>query len=117
MTRAPRPPLRYLRDPAAIYAESFARIEREAKLGRFPPGMRAVAARIVHASGMAEAADRLAYSADAWEAGRAALEGGAPVFADCAMLAAGMTWLGSRNRVLMTLGDSRVPGLAARLGT
>lgn len=115
--RPPRP-LRYLRDPAAIYAESFATVAREARLGRFPAALRPLAARIVHASGMPEVADRLAFSPGAGEAGAAALAAGAPVLCDCAMVAAGITArLPAGNPVLVTLADPCVPGLAAALGT
>ncbi|MEJ2036768.1 MAG: precorrin-8X methylmutase, partial [Maritimibacter sp.] len=31
--------MRYQRDPAAIYAESFATVQREARLDRFTPGL------------------------------------------------------------------------------
>jgi precorrin-8X/cobalt-precorrin-8 methylmutase len=105
----------YLKDPAAIYAESFATVAREARLERFPEAMRALAARVVHACGMVEVADRLAYSPDAVEAGRAAAARGAPLFCDCAMVAAGVTlWPG---RVVVTLNHPGVPELARRLGT
>ena len=59
-----RPPLRYSRDPAAIYAESFATVRREARLDRFPPGMAKLATRVIHACGMIEVADRLR---DLWQ--------------------------------------------------
>ncbi|HBZ44199.1 MAG TPA: precorrin-8X methylmutase, partial [Maritimibacter sp.] len=66
-----RPPLRYERDPAAIYAESFATVEKEARLDRFTPGMAQLATRVIHACGMVEVADRLASSERAFEAGQA----------------------------------------------
>jgi precorrin-8X/cobalt-precorrin-8 methylmutase len=39
----------YLRDPAAIYRESFARIRREASLGHLPDDIAAIAVRLIHA--------------------------------------------------------------------
>ena len=95
----------YLKDPAAIYAESFATVAREARLERFPEGMRGLITRVVHACGMIEVADRLAFSPDAAALGRAALEAGAPVICDCAMVAAGITRarLPLGNDVVMTL--------------
>lgn len=104
----------YLKDPAEIYRQSFATVRAEARLDRFPGPMQAVAVRLIHACGMVEVADRLAFSPGAAEAGRAALAGGAPVLCDCAMLAAGIT--AGPERVVK-LRDLSVPGLAARLGT
>jgi precorrin-8X/cobalt-precorrin-8 methylmutase len=109
----------YLKDPAAITAESFATIAREARIDRFPPSLRPVATRVVHASGMVEVADRLAFSPDAGEAGRAALLRGAPVLCDCEMVAAGITRsrLPGSSEVVVTLNAPEVPGLALSLGT
>ena len=105
----------YLKDPAAIYAESFATVEREARLNRFPEAMRPLVARVVHACGMVEVADRLAFSPRAAEAGRAALAAGAPILCDCVMVAAGITRV--PNERVVTLNEPGVPELAARLGT
>lgn len=109
----------YLKDPAAIYAESFATVRREARLERFPAGMDQVAIRLIHASGMIEVADRLAFSADAWARGRAALEAGAPILCDCKMVAAGIirSALPASNEVIVTLDDPRTAPLARELET
>ena len=110
---------RYLRDPAAIYAQSFATVRAEARLTRFPPGVARIAERVIHACGMVDVADRLAYTLRAWEAGRAALEAGAPVICDCEMVAAGVIRkrLPRGNDVVVTLNGPSVPELAARLAT
>ncbi|MGB5556944.1 MAG: precorrin-8X methylmutase [Paracoccaceae bacterium] len=109
----------YLKDPAAIYATSFATVRREARLARFGPGMEALAIRVIHACGAVEVADRLAFSESAFEAGQAALRAGAPVLCDCEMVAAGIIRraLPAGNEVVVTLNDAAVPGLAASLGT
>ena len=109
----------YLRDPVAIYAESFATVRAEARLERFDDGREALAVRLIHACGMVDVANRLDFSSDAWDAGRAALSAGAPVLCDCEMVAAGIqrARLPAENPVLVTLNDRRVPGLAERLGT
>lgn len=109
----------YLKDPAAIYAESFATVRREARLDRFGAGMEAMAIRLIHACGMVEVADRLAFSPGAFEAGRDALLRGAPVFCDCEMVASGIIRrsLPAGNEVLVTLNEAQVPALAAKLGT
>ncbi len=108
----------YEKDPAAIYAESFARVRREARLDRFDRGMEAVAVRLIHACGMVEVADRLDFSPGAYAAGQAALASGAPVLCDCEMVAAGVIRrnLPAGNDVIVTLNDPRVPGLAREIG-
>ncbi len=100
----------YLKDPAAIYAESFATVRREARLDRFPEGMQELAVRVIHACGMVEVADRLAFSPGAAEAGRAALVAGAPVLCDCEMVAAGVIrrFLPAGNDVIVTLNEEGV---------
>ncbi len=109
----------YEKDPAAIYAQSFRTVRAEARLDRFPVSMQPLAVRVIHACGMVEIADRLAFSAAAAEAGHAALAAGAPVLCDCRMVAAGIiaSRLPARNDVVVTLNDPGVPDLAARLGT
>ena len=109
----------YLKDPAAIYAESFATVRREARLERFGRGMDALAIRLIHACGMVEVADRIAFSDGAFEAGAAALRGGAPILCDCEMVGAGIIRrnLTAGNEVIVTLNDPLVPDLAKELGT
>ncbi len=109
----------YLKDPAAIYGESFATVRREARLDRFGPGMQALAIRVIHASGMVEVADRLDFSEAAFEGGQTALAAGAPVLCDCEMVASGIIRraLPAGNEVLVTLNDASVPDRAAALGT
>jgi precorrin-8X/cobalt-precorrin-8 methylmutase len=117
-SRSPGPALRYERDPSAIYAQSFATVAKEARLERFEAGMKALATRLIHACGMVEVADRLAYSSDAYRAGRAALEAGAPVLCDCEMVAAGIIrrYLPGGNEIIVTLNDRRVPERAKAIG-
>lgn len=112
-----RPALRYERVPAAIYAQSFATVEKEARLDRFDDGMKALATRVIHACGMVEIADRLAFSPQAYAAGNAALKAGAPVFCDCEMVGAGIIrrYLPAENEVIVTLNDPRVPQLAGAI--
>jgi len=107
----------YERDPAAIYAQSFATVRAEARLDRFGPGMEALVIRLIHASGMVELADRLAFSPAAAEAGSAALAAGAPVLCDCEMVAAGVIrrYLPAGNEVIVTLNDPAVPQRAREI--
>ncbi|MFC4000529.1 precorrin-8X methylmutase [Prauserella oleivorans] len=109
----------YIRDGAEIYRHSFATIRAEADLAILPDDVAGVAVRMIHTCGMVDLVEDLAYSLDVVEAGRAALEAGAPVLCDAKMIASGITRrrLPADNEVLCTLGDERVPALAERLGT
>lgn len=108
----------YEKDPAAIYAQSFATVRAEARLDRFPVAMHPVMTRLIHACGMVEIADRLVFSPAAATAGHAALTAGAPVLCDCEMVAAGIIrrHLPAKNEVIVTLNDARVPDRAQKIG-
>ena len=108
----------YEKDPSAIYAASFSTVREEARLERFGPGMEALAIRLIHACGMVEVADRLAFSQGAYEAGHAALQRGAPVLCDCEKVGAGIIrrYLPAGNDVVVTLNDPSVPERAKRIG-
>jgi precorrin-8X/cobalt-precorrin-8 methylmutase len=110
--------LRYERAPAEIYARSFATVRAEARLERFSEEMRPLVIRLIHSCGMVEIADRLAFSVDAFAAGRDALLAGAPVLCDCEMVGAGIIrrYLPANNAVVVTLNDPSVPALAAAIG-
>jgi len=109
--------MRYEHDPAAIYAASFQTVRDEARLGRFDGGMAALATRLIHACGMVEVADRIAFSDAAFAAGQAALQAGAPVLCDCEMVGAGIIRRGlpRDNAVIVTLNDPAVPALASEI--
>jgi len=108
----------YERDPAAIYAASFETVRKEARLARFPQTMQPLVIRLIHACGMVEIADRLAFSDGAAEAGMAALGRGAPILCDCEMVAAGVIRrsLPARNDVIVTLNAPEVSQLAQTIG-
>ena len=109
----------YVKDPSAIYAESFATVRAEARLDRFDTGMAQLAIRIIHACGMIEIADRLDFSKDLFQAGQTALASGAPILCDCQMVAAGIIvrTLPAGNDIIVTLNDASVPDRARALGT
>ena len=109
----------YLKDPGAIYAESFATVRAEAKLDRFTPGLQRLAIRVIHACGMVEIADRLATSPAAYEAGHTALQNGAPILCDCEMVGAGIIRrnLPRDNQIIVTLNNPDVPDMAQKLQT
>ncbi|WP_200339995.1 precorrin-8X methylmutase [Rhodovibrio sodomensis] len=109
----------YLRDPKAIYAESFRQVREASDLSRVPADLESVALRLVHACGMPELLDDLVWSDALAAAARQALADGAPVLADCRMVAEGVirSRLPADNAVICTLQDPRVPDRAAELGT
>ena len=103
----------YLRDPDGITRRSFAIIRRETDVAGLPAGLVDVAYRMVHASGMTDLVADLAWSADVAEKARDALAAGAPILADCQMVASGISRqrLTAGNEVICTLSAS---GLAER---
>ena len=111
----------YERDPQAIYAASFATVRAEANLDRFPADMAQIATRVIHACGMVEVADRLAFSLDILAAsGRAALATGAPVYTDCEMVPSGLDPPPLPFRpggIRCTLNHPRTAELAESMGT
>jgi precorrin-8X/cobalt-precorrin-8 methylmutase len=110
--------IEYERDGALIYQRSFAIIRSEADLSRFSEGEAEVAVRMIHACGMPEIAPRIVFSARSVEAGRRALEAGAPIFCDAEMVSHGIIRkrLPRANDVICTLKDPAVPALAAAIG-
>jgi precorrin-8X/cobalt-precorrin-8 methylmutase len=108
----------YDKDPQSIYAQSFATVRKEARLERFDAGMERLAIRLIHACGMVEVADRLAFSPNAYAAGHAALSAGAPILCDCEMVGAGIIrrYLPADNQVIVTLNDPRTPERAKEIG-
>jgi precorrin-8X/cobalt-precorrin-8 methylmutase len=111
--------LSYLRDGAAIYAQSFATIRAEAELAGFSPAEAHVAVRVIHACGMVEIAPHLQFSPTFVAVAREALLRGKPVLSDSQMLAHGITRgrLPARNEIICTLNDPETPELAAKLRT
>lgn len=109
----------YLKDPARIYAASFAAIRREVDLAPFPDALHGVVLRLVHAAAMPEITQDLAWSGDPVGAAGSALGAGATLLVDATMVAAGIMAdrLPAGVRLTCTLGDARTPGLAERLGT
>lgn len=109
----------YERDGAAIYRQSFAIIQDEADLGRFPETLVPAVVRMIHACGMTDVAADVGFSDSVAEATRRALEAGAPILCDSEMVAHGITRarLPAANPVVCTLRDERVAALARELDT
>ena len=110
--------LDYIRDPAEIYRQSFETIRTEADLSRFSGGMEKLAIRLIHACGMTDLTDDIAFSAGAFEAGAAALSKGAQVLCDVEMVRHGIIrrLLPAENEVICLLNDARVRPKAEAIG-
>lgn len=106
----------YLRDPDAIYAQSFATIRAEADLSHLPPALHDVAIRMIHACGMVDLAADIVGSANL--VGSVAAATG-PILCDCEMVRSGIIrrYLPPNTDLVVTLNDPAVPDLAKSLGT
>ena len=109
----------YLRDPKAIYRQSFATIRREADLSNFPEDIANIAVRLIHACGMTDIVNDIIYSLDAASAAREALKQGAPVLCDARMVAEGIisSRLPANNEVLCWNKHPECTTLASKMGT
>ncbi|MFC0679775.1 precorrin-8X methylmutase [Lysobacter korlensis] len=110
--------LNYIRDGQAIYDKSFATIRAESDLSRIPADLEKLAVRVIHACGMTDIVNDLAFSPGAGTIGRKALASGAPILCDARMVAEGITLsrLPMNNEVICTLHDPQVPALARSIG-
>ena len=108
----------YITDGAEIYRQSFATIRAEAALARFTPEEEVVAVRMIHAAGMVGLEAFIDFTPGMAIAARAALEDGAPILCDVRMVSEGITRprLPHDNRVICTLQDPRVAGMARDMG-
>jgi precorrin-8X/cobalt-precorrin-8 methylmutase len=82
--------MEYVREPDAIYAQSFAEISRVKQLQALPEAIRPLATRIVHACGMPEILDAFRYSNDVVAAAKAAFANGADIYCDVETLRYGV---------------------------
>lgn len=111
-------PRDYVKDPAEIYRQSFATIEAEARLDKLPASLHAVARRMIHACGMTDLVDDLAWSGDPVAAARAALESGAPVLTDAQMVASGIIrGRFPKTEIVCVIAEEQVAETASRLRT
>ncbi len=79
-----------------IEAESYRILERRVDLSHLPPLMRAVVARVIHASADLEFAESVVADEEQLVTAVDALAGGAPVVVDVEMVAAGITGIPTR---------------------
>jgi precorrin-8X/cobalt-precorrin-8 methylmutase len=111
-------PLRYLRDPDAIYTESFETIRQEADLSRFTGRAREVVVRMIHACGMVDIVDDIRIGGDPVTAATTAIANGAPILCDAEAVRAAIIARSLKdNELVVMLNDARTPELALRLET
>ena len=109
----------YLRDPTAIYRQSFATIRNEVDFSDIPEDIANVAVRLIHACGMTDIVENLVFSPDAAQAGREALLKGAAVLCDARMVAEGVirSGLPANNEVLCWNNHPECAALAKKMET
>ena len=114
ISRKPKKILSYEKNPSAIYSKSFNRVRLEGNLDRFDDSVRPIITRIIHSCGMIEIADRVSFSSNFATKGYDMLRLGAKIICDCEMVASGIIRenLPSKNDVIVTLNNSKVPDLA-----
>lgn len=109
----------YLRNPEAIYAESFATIRAEADLSGLDPALHEIAIRMIHACGMIDLVADIAGTPDLADAVRKAIAAGAPMLCDCEMVRSGIIrrQLPETTELVVTLNAPNIAELAKLLGT
>jgi precorrin isomerase len=116
----------YEKDPAAIYAQSFATIRAEAgdALSSLPVDLEPVAVRLMHAVGMTDLVPDLRFTANAAHRGIDALRQGRPILVDTQMVAGGISRRffapatgPLHNEIIVTLNDPDVSRIAQEQGT
>jgi len=111
--------LGYLKNPDEIYKESFAAIRRETDLSRLPEYLHGLAVRLVHASGMPDLVDDLAWFGDAATAAMIAIKTGGHILVDTSMVESGImkARLPAPSQVICTLNDPETSDLAKAAAT
>lgn len=109
----------YIRDPDAIYAKSFATVEAETDFSGLDASQITMITRVIHACGMPEIKEDLAWDPDIASVCKEALLKGCPILSDCEMVTHGIIkkFLPASNEVICTLNKPNVPALAKELGT
>jgi len=104
----------YLKNPDAIYRESFAAIRRETDLSRIPIEMESIALRMVHACGMPDVIDDLAWNGEVNASAAGALLAGHKIYVDAKMVAAGLMtrYLPTPGNITCTLDDPKTSLMA-----
>lgn len=97
--------LSYLNDPEKIYQLSYATIEAETDLSRFPHDLRSVVVRLIHACGMTDIVEDLAWSDDIVVSVCGGLSSGVTILVDSEMVRVGLG--GDKSlRIVCTLSET-----------
>jgi precorrin-8X/cobalt-precorrin-8 methylmutase len=109
----------YVRDPRDIYRRSFAAIRSEINLELFPKDIEPLVVRLIHACGMPDIVDDLAFHPKLAGVVTEALRSGAPILVDAKMVADGIIpdRLPADNKIICTLHAPVVPHAAEANGT
>ena len=109
--------LDYITDGQTIYQKSFATIRAEANLENVPADLEKLVVRVIHACGMTDIVEDIAYSQNAGTIGKTALAKGCPILCDATMVADGVTRkrLPANNSVICTLSEPNVADRAKRI--
>ena len=109
---------KYQKSGKLIYDESFKTIRSEADLSKFSKEEEVIVVRMIHASGMVALTENVLFKRNVVSEARLALNMGAPILCDTKMVSEGITRarLPTKNRVICTLGDAKVPSLAEEIG-
>ena len=109
----------YIKDPTAIYAKSFSTIRAEVDFNQYPSDVSMMVERMIHACGMVDLVDEIAFSDDVAASATKAISNGAPIITDCEMVRSGIieAFLPANNQVLCHLNNDAVPVMARRTKT
>ena len=110
----------YIKDPDAIYTQSFERVRAAVPaLADLPPSIAPLVERIIHASAMPDVIDDLIWSDNIIDRAVSSLSRGKPILCDCQMLGSGITsrFLPAQNPIIVTLNHADVASAAKRLET
>lgn len=105
----------YLRDPAAIYAKSFATIRAEVDFAGLPESAQTIAARIIHSCGMTDIVTDLRITPDFAAAAAAAISAGKSILVDAEMVRHGIIAKGLD--IICTLNDPAARDIGIRTST
>jgi precorrin-8X/cobalt-precorrin-8 methylmutase len=110
--------LAYVKDPAEIYRQSFEIIRREAPIARLPADIASLVVRLIHACGMTDIADSIAFSDDIVVRGQDALHKGASILCDTGMTAAGIIrrHLPAENEIMIASENPAATDHAGKIG-
>ena len=102
--------LEYEKNPNEIYRQSFEIVKKEANLDRFSEHIQKIVIRLIHACGMVDIVDNIAFSDDVYSATCQSLQAGKPIIVDVEMVAVGIikSLLPANNQIICTLNNSGV---------